>query len=227
MPFCLLLYSDTGEKYPKQTAMEEYASSLNLTYKQIRIWFVERRRKERKEKEVRGFSKSLLSGQHKCGPTRAGKKTNVNTLSDRSRSKTMTNSKYNRVMNQESDQSMDSGLYAGSGSCTQNKKQLISKDCKHSSSNQRNTRYNTSSGCHQPCNPRLALLQRKYCAVSNNNLHAVPQNHHVRAQVLFSKDYILKRVFRKDGPPLGVEFDSLPSTSFGSQTGTLYCFYFL
>ena len=215
MPFCLLLYSDTEEKYPKQTAMEEYASSLNLTCKQIRIWFVERRRKERRENEVRGSSRSLLNGQHKCGPAKAGKKTNVNTISDRSRSKTISNSEYNRVMNQESYQSMDRELYAGSRSSRQNKKQPLSRSCKQSSSNQRDMRYNTSSGCHRPC------------TVSNNNLRAVPQNHRVRPQVLFSKDYILKGVFRKDGPPLGVEFDYLPNTSFGSQTGTFYFFYCL
>ncbi|KAA8534625.1 hypothetical protein F0562_032116 [Nyssa sinensis] len=34
---------------------------------------------------------------------------------------------------------------------------------------------------------------------------------------LLSPDYILKKVFRKDSPPLGVEFDSLPSQAF------LYC----
>lgn len=31
---------------------------------------------------------------------------------------------------------------------------------------------------------------------------------------LFTPDYILSKVFRKDGPPLGVEFDSLPSGAF-------------
>ena len=36
---------------------------------------------------------------------------------------------------------------------------------------------------------------------------------HNYLQDLFSPDYILKTVFRKDGPLLGVEFDSLPSTA--------------
>ncbi|XP_062109509.1 uncharacterized protein LOC133820979 isoform X2 [Humulus lupulus] len=31
------------------------------------------------------------------------------------------------------------------------------------------------------------------------------------SQDLFTPDYILNRIFRKDGPPLGVKFDSLPS----------------
>lgn len=38
--------------------------------------------------------------------------------------------------------------------------------------------------------------------------------------MLHSPDYILKKVFRKDGPPLGVEFDSLPSTTFQGSWGT-------
>uniref|UniRef100_A0A2N9IPY1 Homeobox domain-containing protein n=1 Tax=Fagus sylvatica TaxID=28930 RepID=A0A2N9IPY1_FAGSY len=35
-------------------------------------------------------------------------------------------------------------------------------------------------------------------------------------QNFFTPDYILKKVFRKDGPPLGVQFDSLPSPSIFS-----------
>lgn len=31
---------------------------------------------------------------------------------------------------------------------------------------------------------------------------------------LLPPDYILRKVFRKDGPPLGVEFDNLPSHAF-------------
>lgn len=33
-------------------------------------------------------------------------------------------------------------------------------------------------------------------------------------QDLLSPQYILSKVFRKDGPPLGVEFDSLPFQAF-------------
>lgn len=40
-------------------------------------------------------------------------------------------------------------------------------------------------------------------------------------QDLFTPDYILSKVFRKDGPPLGVEFDSLPSGSFSQCKGIL------
>lgn len=42
-----------------------------------------------------------------------------------------------------------------------------------------------------------------------------PKSHRLRLHdVLLSPDCILKKVFRKDGPPLGVEFDSLPSHAF-------------
>ena len=37
-------------------------------------------------------------------------------------------------------------------------------------------------------------------------------------QVLRSKDYILKKIFRKDGPPLGVVFDSLPKKRLGDPS---------
>ncbi|KAK1282044.1 hypothetical protein QJS10_CPB22g00982 [Acorus calamus] len=37
----------------------------------------------------------------------------------------------------------------------------------------------------------------------------------VRLQDLVSPEYILKKVFRKDGPPLGVEYDTLPDGAFG------------
>ncbi|KAL0011182.1 hypothetical protein SO802_006290 [Lithocarpus litseifolius] len=37
-------------------------------------------------------------------------------------------------------------------------------------------------------------------------------------QHLFTSDYILKKIFRKEGPPLHVEFDSLPSWAFCHRT---------
>lgn len=41
-------------------------------------------------------------------------------------------------------------------------------------------------------------------------------------EVLYSSDYILTKIFRKDGPPLGVEFDSLPSSSFSCGEILIY-----
>lgn len=37
--------------------------------------------------------------------------------------------------------------------------------------------------------------------------------------MLYSPDYIFMKIFRKDGPPLGVEFDPLPDTVFQGSNG--------
>lgn len=39
--------------------------------------------------------------------------------------------------------------------------------------------------------------------------------------MLFTPEYILQKVFRKDGPPLGVDFDSLPVWAFKLRAGEL------
>ncbi|KAF9618410.1 hypothetical protein IFM89_001133 [Coptis chinensis] len=46
-------YSD--DRYPSKKAMDDFASSLNLTYKQVRGWFVERRRKDKRETTLLSF----------------------------------------------------------------------------------------------------------------------------------------------------------------------------
>ncbi|OWM73841.1 hypothetical protein CDL15_Pgr018901 [Punica granatum] len=38
--------------------------------------------------------------------------------------------------------------------------------------------------------------------------------------MLFTPEYIMQKVFRKDGPPLGIEFDSLPARAFNSNAGS-------
>lgn len=43
----------------------------------------------------------------------------------------------------------------------------------------------------------------------------------VLLQILLSKDYILKKIFRKDGPTLGMEFDAPPGNAFCYHTGML------
>ncbi|ONK57366.1 uncharacterized protein A4U43_C10F19350 [Asparagus officinalis] len=208
------------EKYPKQTAMEEYAASLNLTYKQIRTWFVERRRKERRENEVRGCNKGLLEGLHKFGYIKSRKNTNVISGLCRNRSKSMISSKYSMAISQELGHSMDTVLFTSNESCKKNRKKPTSrKNCKNSS-DMGDMRYNTFSKCHQPCNHKLTVLRGKCCEVANNYQHIGQKNRQVCLQSLFSKDYILKRIFRKDGPPLGVEFDSLPSRSSNFLTAS-------
>ncbi|XP_078443412.1 homeodomain-like transcriptional regulator isoform X2 [Wolffia australiana] len=46
------------------------------------------------------------------------------------------------------------------------------------------------------------------------------ENFH-QIQVLLPTDYILKQVFRKDGPPLGVDFDFCPEKGFRHNSGSL------
>ncbi|CAL9763954.1 unnamed protein product, partial [Musa acuminata subsp. burmannicoides] len=58
------LYSE--DKYPKQNKMEEYASSLNLTYHQIHGWFAERRRKDRRKNEALHSSHRGTAGTSRC-----------------------------------------------------------------------------------------------------------------------------------------------------------------
>ncbi|XP_062091461.1 homeobox-DDT domain protein RLT3 [Humulus lupulus] len=103
-------------KYPTQMEIENYATTVGLTSKQIQCWFVEKRRKEKRENVITVSSDSTSTEKHAA----------------RSRS---------------------------------------------------------SSSKHQKA------------SVAKN----------IISQDLFAPEYILKRVFRKDGPPLGVEFDSLPS----------------
>ncbi|XP_010274901.1 PREDICTED: homeobox-DDT domain protein RLT3 isoform X2 [Nelumbo nucifera] len=101
------------EQYPTQAVMEDYATALNLTYKQVRGWFVERRRKDKRENEESGEASTV-----KVRSSMVRRKTNK-------------------------------------------------------------------------------LKRKLYCL-----------------QDIFPSDYILKKVFRKDGPPLGSEFDALPAGAF-------------
>ncbi|XP_008813491.2 homeobox-DDT domain protein RLT3 [Phoenix dactylifera] len=169
------LYSD--EKYPKQKAMEEYAISLNLTYNQIRTWFVERRRKEKKENEALSKLKSIES------------------------------------VEPESDQSNDNVFFADGRHVSQKDRHsapiMHRANISGHSSNQlvRHKDSHKISGQHM----KNSVAGRMHCA---------EKKHLVRLQVLFSQDYILKKVFRKDGPPLGVEFDPPPGNAFSYRTGS-------
>ncbi|PON97514.1 Octamer-binding transcription factor [Trema orientale] len=110
--------------------MENYAATVGLTYKQIQCWFVERRRREKRENAI---TVPLHSTSTEKFTIRGGQNS-------------------------------------------------------------------------------LGIAARKVVKRSSSSKHqeiSVVKNTIV--QDLFAPDYILKRVFRKDGPPLGVEFDSLPS----------------
>jgi Homeodomain len=119
----------TDEKYPNQQKMAKCAESIGLTYNQVKTWFKERRRKEKREIEgLKKESNSSISGL-------TSTKVNVN----------------------------------------QSRKTTLN----------------------------LAQKKRRF----------------VQMQVLFPKDYILRRVFRKDGPTLGMEFDSPSQRSTGYKKG--------
>jgi hypothetical protein len=51
--------------------------------------------------------------------------------------------------------------------------------------------------------------------VSEGSSVSIGEEPAAHRQVLFPKDYILRKVFRKDGPPLGSEFDTLPQSVRG------------
>ncbi|KAG8099353.1 hypothetical protein GUJ93_ZPchr0013g37541 [Zizania palustris] len=138
-------------QYPKPEDIAEYATSVGLTYNQVRIWFKERRRKERREME------SL--GAHMA-------------------------------------------------------KKLSARSNGSRFSVSRSTMYNTAS---------LRLEDNNSV---DRGVSFIGDKHTLRSQVLFPKDYILRKVFRKDGPSLGSEFDSLPQSAPGHLRDTTdYHFY--
>lgn len=111
------------DQYPTQKAMKGYAASLGLTFKQVQGWFMEKRKRHKRNGEA-PFSISAQDGA----------------------------------------QSADS----------------LPSTCGHLASTDANSR------------------EKPICL----------------QDMLFSPDYILKKVFRKDGPVLGVEFNSLPAGAF-------------
>ncbi|KAG2542131.1 hypothetical protein PVAP13_9NG570128 [Panicum virgatum] len=130
-------YSDV--QYPKPEEMGQYATCVGLTYNQVRIWFKERRRKERREMEaIRSHMERQLSAQS-SGPRSS----------------------------------------SSSSSCDQD------------------PMYGTS--CSRP-------------EFGSRSTSIVGEESTVLSQILFPKDYILRKIFRKDGPPLGSEFDPLPQS---------------
>ncbi|URE22844.1 hypothetical protein MUK42_12920 [Musa troglodytarum] len=150
------------EKYPEQTKMEEYASLLNLTYNQIRSWFVERRRKERRENETMTSNvESFLNGSS----------------------------------SQASKFADGHGRVAGitSRCATERMYQLVKQKARHKV---------------------LEQLMKSHSVGRINHT----DTDQVLLQILLSKDYILKKIFRKDGPTLGIEFDAPPGNALGYHT---------
>ncbi|CAM0885702.1 unnamed protein product [Alopecurus aequalis] len=116
-----MFYSEV--QYPKPEDMTKYAATVCLTYSQVRIWFKERRRKERKHMEA--------------------------------------------------------------------------------------------AGVHMETHVSARSAELSCSSSSSRSTSLVGKKHMLRPQVLFPKDYILRKVFRKDGPSLGGEFDPLPQRAHG------------
>ncbi|OVA10751.1 Homeobox domain [Macleaya cordata] len=178
------------EPFPKQDAMEEYASVLNLTYKQVRGWFVERRRKDKKSgKGVPLPCKKYVKGSCRSGRCPANKKTKRDSLSKKPT--TNLSSKHNRL-------------------------QLLGSD-----------KFRKDGGRLQHLNTQhVEVKDRMASAKKLNNLMVGNKNCKQKKrkltfdQEILPPDYILKKIFRKDGPPLGVEFDSLPLGAFPYSSAT-------
>lgn len=203
------LYSE--EKYPTPSDLEDYATLLNLTYKQTRTWFIEKRRKEKRDNEVHDSRRSFLGGKNKFGSMKGGKGPMVNAGLTKSKPDILSSSKHNR--NRESNQLMESVLGSSNGSYKSTYKRLPpKKKFKTCRISEIETRFNDSTVCPDQCNEKSDRLRKTRLSKTNHNGKKI-----YHPQVLVSKDYILKRVFRKDGPPLGEEFDSLPGTSSGFE----------
>ncbi|XXG87620.1 hypothetical protein AAC387_Pa11g2264 [Persea americana] len=169
------------DKYPSQKAMEDYAVALKLTYKQVRGWFIERRRKEKKEKDV-------FCSSGKIGPG------NVR------------------------DSVLDCTLNRGYGNKIYNQGSLGPRVKTQPKHNQ--TRFPDLDRSKKNCSTVIAKsrhMKNPSVGIKNSN----QKKHLFGLQDLFTPEYILKKVFRKDGPPLGVEFDPLPAGAFRSCSGSV------
>ena len=131
--------------------MTEYAASVGLTYSQVRVWFKERRRKDRKHMEAAGVH-------------------------------------------------METQVSAGSTGLSCSSSSRYFSFCKSSTHN-------------------IVGLRAEDDTTVDRSTSLVGKKHTLRPQVLLPKDYILRKVFRKDGPSLGGEFDPLPQSAHGHVRG--------
>ncbi|XP_022771611.1 homeobox-DDT domain protein RLT3-like isoform X4 [Durio zibethinus] len=143
------------ENYPTQREMEGYAAALGLTLKQVKGWFVENRRRGKRDNGIM----LPIHSMKKLAAPKEGNATGISAA---------------RNSPKEQDLLVHSRSTSGDVLCSRYKStSLVSEN-------------------------RFGKKKKKML---------LPQD-------LFSPQYILKKVFRKDGPPLGVEFDSLPSQAF-------------
>ncbi|KAK2647491.1 hypothetical protein Ddye_014980 [Dipteronia dyeriana] len=142
-------FYEAEESYPSKTEMEDLAESLDLTFKQVRTWFVEKRRREKSDNGI-----DLPSPPNKKLPHPTGR---------------------NGV-----------GIVAAT-------KIVKGRD---------------SSICNRLIKTPSTSLKYKPMSSTVENGIGRRRQKNIILQDLLTPDYILKKVFRKDGPPLGSEFDS-------------------
>ena len=157
--FLLVLSCEADEKYPTQREMEGYTAALGLTLKQVKRWFVEKRRRDN----------GIILPIHSMKKLAAPKERNAAGISAA------------RKNPKEQDLLVHNGSKSG------------------------------------------AVLYSRYKSRSlvSENRFGKKKKKMLLPQDLLSPQYILKKVFRKDGPPLGVEFDTLPSQAFCHCKGIL------
>lgn len=233
------------DKYPTKNAMEDYAARLKLTYHQIRGWFIERRRRERKEYAKRNTQDSGRTSESGCNTMTCSRNgTNENTTVRHSRIRSLSQLEQGDSLCSTPIQSKKGGkkLADDRFANQENKhparakrKQKLSLD-QHSLSNESSSiherTHNTESAlfkmrkCLKP--PKRRYISREggpYFQTQHERnrtyrrMNFTQSDGCIRPQVLFSKEYIIRKVFRKDGPPLGIEFDPLPSNAFRQFTG--------
>lgn len=225
--------------------MEVYAARLKLTYHQIRGWFIERRRKERKEYAKRNTQDSGRTSESGCNTmTCSRNETNENTAVRHSRIRSLSqlelgdNLCSTPIQSKRGGKKLANDRYANQ----ENKPPARAKRKKKLSSDQHSLSNESSSIHDRTHDTESALFKMRKCLKPSKRRHTSQeggpyfQKQHerirtyrrmnfahsdgcVRPQVLFSKEYIIRKVFRKDGPPLGIEFDSLPSNAFRRSTG--------
>ncbi|XP_077243782.1 homeodomain-like transcriptional regulator [Tasmannia lanceolata] len=181
------------EKYPSQKAMEDYAVSLKLTYKQVRGWFVERRRKDKRERELACYIGKASTNSRAWalyGRTAKGSINNMNKKSSLGLGGVLTRT-YSKCKGKGFHVLDLSGEKYGTST---SKKQQGGREYRQ-----------RAPGGH---------MKNSAAGIQNSKQRKLT----FRLQDVLPSDYILKRVFRKDGPPLGVEFDPLPAGAFGKRS---------
>ncbi|CAK7349189.1 unnamed protein product [Dovyalis caffra] len=156
-----MVFCEAEDMYPSHGAMEDLAVVLNLTFKQVRGWFIEKRRRDKSKNEM-------------IEPPRLAKKLSV--FKGRKGAEVASDARKMLKQWELSAHSRDKSNIPSSSKNKQAPSEVQGRLCKKKK--------------------KLVLIQE-----------------------LLTSDYIMGKIFRKDGPPLGVEFDSLPTRAFNGCKG--------